>query len=887
LTTSRHKEDRRDDIGAGGPRERTVQRLLEAQAERDPDVIAIVAPGRAPLTYGQLCTQVQGVVRTLNEMGIGRNDRVAIVLPNGPEMAAAFVAVAAGATSAPLNPAYRSSEFDFYLTDLNARALIVQSGMDTAARTVAQARGIPIVELSPCLEQEAGLFVLAGADNPSPARGGFAQPDDVALVLHTSGTTSRPKIVPLTHNNICASAHNIRGSLELTDRDRCLNVMPLFHIHGLIGATLASLSAGASIVCTPGFRDSEFLGWVEAFHPTWYTAVPTMHQAVLARAADYREVIARCPLRLIRSSSASLPARVMAQLEDIFGVPVIESYGMTEASHQMTSNPLPPRPRKPGSVGLAAGPEVAIMDEGGELLPQGQAGEIVIRGESVTRGYENNPAANESAFTHGWFRTGDEGRLDSDGYLFITGRLKEMINRGGEKVAPREVDEAFLDHPAVEQAVTFAVPHATLGEDVATAIVLRKGAAATEKEMRSFAFARLADYKVPTQVLIVDRVPKGPTGKLQRIGLAEKLEAELKAEFVPPRDAVEETLTEIWAEVLQVQEIGVRDNFFALGGDSLLAARLFAEMEKATNQKLPLAALFRAPTIEQLAEILRSRMLHPEEDWSDLWTSLVPVQPEGSKPPFFCVHGHSGNVLFCRDLARYLGPDQPFYAFQRQGLDGQRPFHTRIEEMAAHYVKEMRLFQPQGPYYLGGFCIGGAIAFEMAQQLHGQGERVAVLALLDAVNDLGHPDLGLAQAFRLHVRNLARLDFRERLAYVVLKGRSLAETIKNWLQGASQASSAGRAANLVPPPVERDYVPRVYPGQMTLFRGTDKPVEFYVDPYCGWRGLAAGGIEVHHIRVKQGYITKEPYVRVTAEKLRACLDEAQVAAPVRAEVGGG
>jgi acyl-CoA synthetase (AMP-forming)/AMP-acid ligase II len=342
-------------------------------------------------------------------------------------------------------------------------------------------------------------------------------------VLHTSGTTSRPKIVPLLHRNVCASARNIRTTLRLTPDDRCMNVMPLFHIHGLMAPVLASLSAGASVACTPGFNALKFFSWLDEIQPTWYSAVPTMHQALLSRAGRNEESVARARLRFIRSSSASLPPQVLAKLEDTFGVPVVEAYAMTEASHQMTCNPLPPGVRKAGTVGPAAGPEVAVMDGEGNLLEPGAVGEIVIRGPNVTLGYENNPEANAAAFTNGWFRTGDQGVMDEDRYVTLTGRLKEIINRGGEKISPKEVDEVLMDHPAVQQVVTFAVPHDKLGEEVAAAVVLREGTEATEAEIRDFAAERLAAFKVPRTVLVLDEIPKGPTGKLRRIGLAEQL----------------------------------------------------------------------------------------------------------------------------------------------------------------------------------------------------------------------------------------------------------------------------------------------------------------------------------------------------------------------------
>jgi oxalate---CoA ligase len=497
----------------------TLNDLIAVGADGD---VALAAPDRAPLTFGGLRTLVADTVAGLNALGIGRNDRVAIVLPNGPEMAAAFVAVGAGATTAPLNPAYRGEEFRFYLEDLNAKALLVEAGSESPAIAVARELDVPVFEITVPDGAPAGVFTLPSGD-ATAANPGFAKADDMALVLHTSGTTSRPKIVPLSQTNVCASAHNIVASLALVPTDRCMNIMPLFHIHGLIAAVLSSLSAGAGVYCTPGFNALRVFSWFEDAKPTWYTAVPTMHQAILSRAGRNAEQIAKMSLRLIRSSSSSLPPQVMAEAEKVFGCPVIEAYGMTEAAHQMASNPLPPRARKPGAVGLAAGPEVAIMGENGALLPAGEIGEIVIRGANVTAGYENNPKANAEAFTDGWFRTGDQGAIDAEGYLALTGRLKEIINRGGEKISPREVDEVLLDHAAVGQAVTFALPHEKLGEEVAAAIVLKEGASATEAEIRAFAAEHLADFKVPRKIIFLEEIPKGATGKLQRIGLHEKL----------------------------------------------------------------------------------------------------------------------------------------------------------------------------------------------------------------------------------------------------------------------------------------------------------------------------------------------------------------------------
>jgi acyl-CoA synthetase (AMP-forming)/AMP-acid ligase II len=498
----------------------TLQQLFARAADAD---IALTAPGRQPLAYGGLRALIAQTIAALNGVGIGRNDRVAIVLPNGPEMASCYIACAHGVTSAPLNPAYRGDEFEFYLGDLNAKALIVERGSASPAVAAAAKLGVRVIELIPDTEAGAGSFRLDVAAGAPAAHGGFAQADDVSMLLHTSGTTSRPKIVPLSQRNLAASAQHIARTLAFVPGDRGLNIMPLFHIHGLIAGVLAPLSAGSQVFCTPGFNALKFFGWMDEARPTWYTAVPTMHQAILGRASKNLEVIRRHPLRFLRSSSSSMPPQVIRELEEVFGAPLIESYGMTEATHQMASNPLPPAVRKPGSVGVAAGPEVAIMGEDGSLLPAGATGEIVIRGPNVTAGYENNAKANAEAFTNGWFRTGDQGVIDDEGYVSLTGRLKEIINRGGEKVSPREVDEILMDHPAVAQVVCFGMPHDKLGEEVAAAVVLREGQQATERELQAFVTARVADFKVPKKILFMDEIPKGATGKLQRIGLAQKL----------------------------------------------------------------------------------------------------------------------------------------------------------------------------------------------------------------------------------------------------------------------------------------------------------------------------------------------------------------------------
>lgn len=487
---------------------------------------ALGAPNRGWLTYGGLRALSADVETQLRSFGVGAKDRVAIVLPNGPDMASAFFTIGQAATTAPLNPSYREDEFAFYLDDLKARALVVEEGYDGPALAAGQKLGLIILRLT--ARDEAGAFTLSAEGDATAAPSGSPASDDVALILHTSGTTSRPKIVPLLQSNVAASAQNIASSLALTAEDRCLNVMPLFHIHGLVASLSASMAAGGSVWCAPGFNALQVFSQITASDPTWITAVPTMHQTLLARAGRNRDVIDSARLRFLRSSSASLPAPVMTELTKTFRVPVVEAYGMTEAAHQMCSNPLAGGRQVPGSVGLAAGPRVRVADETADRLRATDAmGEVVISGPNVTPGYEGNAEANAKNFFEAegarWFRTGDQGRFDDAGYLHLTGRLKEIINRGGEKISPLEVDAALLAIDGVAQAVSFAVPHAKLGEDICAAVVPGDGVTLEGKAVREGVAARLAAFKVPAQVLVLDEIPKGATGKIQRIGLAEKL----------------------------------------------------------------------------------------------------------------------------------------------------------------------------------------------------------------------------------------------------------------------------------------------------------------------------------------------------------------------------
>ena len=496
--------------------EKTIRNMINQQND---DLIFLTSEKNEKLSYGEFKIFNEKISRQLAATNVKNSDRAAIVLPNGPLMASSFLSISSYMSAAPLNPSYKQEEFEFYLDDLKPKFLLVEPNSKSLAVIAAKNLNIPVFEMKISVNQPLGTFELFDKET------NYKNPNDYdeALVLHTSGTTSRPKIVPLSNLNIFTSAVNISKSLKLTADDHCLNIMPLFHIHGLIAVLSASAKVGASVCASNGFNALKFLDLAETQNITWYSGVPTMHQAILLRAQKNSDKAKKLNLRFIRSSSASLPPAIFEQLNDIFETAVIEAYGMTEATHQMASNPLPPAIQKPGLVGMPAGPEICIMNDKNEKLLQGEIGEICIKGDNVTNGYENNPEANKQSFVNDWFRTGDEGFFDEDGYLKISGRLKEIINKGGEKISPLEVDNILMDFPPIDQALCFGYKDKMLGEDIAVAIKLKENKSCTEDDIKSYANEKLAKFKIPKKIFIVEDIPKGATGKLQRIGLAKKL----------------------------------------------------------------------------------------------------------------------------------------------------------------------------------------------------------------------------------------------------------------------------------------------------------------------------------------------------------------------------
>jgi acyl-CoA synthetase (AMP-forming)/AMP-acid ligase II len=582
----------------------TLLELLEAQARARESLPALLAPERPPLSYGALLCQVERTGAELAAMGLGRGSRVALALPNGPELAAAIVSTMSWSTCAPLNPAYDEDLCRYLLEKMRAAALVVGESPEPPAAHAARSLGIPIVRLLFARDEPAGTFRLSADISDDAVTVERAGSEDCVLMLHTSGTTAKPKLVPLTQCSQLEAFLYRAEFLRLRPEDRCLCLAPLFTASGIRRNIGPALAAGSSVVCTPGFETNEFFTWLETFRPTYYTAPPTVHRAVLG-VLEHRSEALHHSLRYVLATSASLPEPEQARLERALGVPVLQAYAMTEGGG-IAHDPLPPARRRSGSVGLAAGCEVRVLGASGKFLPAGEAGEFLVRSREVFAGYEDDPEANAAAFHDGWFRTGDLGYFDEDGYLYVVGRIKELVNRGGLKVSPTAVDAALMQHPDVAQAAAFGVPHPTLGEDLLAAIIPRADASVSEQELRDFLLQRLAGFMVPSHILIESELPKNALGKVQRAALAERFEAHRQSPFMAPRDVHEELVAGFFSQVLAGVRVSALDNFFDLGGDSLSGAQVVTRANLALGVNLPVGSLFRRPTVAEFAAELKA-----------------------------------------------------------------------------------------------------------------------------------------------------------------------------------------------------------------------------------------------------------------------------------------
>jgi oxalate---CoA ligase len=713
----------------------TIGAEIRRYAGLQPDHRAIVASGFAPLSYQELQYQIDAVRVALREAGLGSSARIAVAIASGPQAALAIIAVSCSAVCVPLNPRQALPEINRCLAAVLPDALLLMKGEESAARQAAAVAGVTVIEAMQSKAGALGLYIAV----PSVAAIETNEPDEPdpeapAFILQTSGTTADAKLIPFTHRNMLTAASRLIAWYNLTPQDCCLSVSPLYYSHGIKVTMFTPLLSGGTVAFPVDSSRFDYLEWFRSLKPTWYSAGPTLHRLILDRIKYGPGTISDHCLRFVVSGGAPLPRTVLDGLQDALGVAVVEQYGTSEAA-VVAANAPPPGRFKPGSCGVPWPNTVRIVDEDGSQLPPGKPGEILIGGTSLISGYLDAPELNSVCFTRGWFRTGDIGSLDLDGFLTLHGRKNDLINRGGEKISPLEIDEALARHPAVAEAAAFAVPHPRLGEDVAAAVVLRPGNMADSDELRRYLKDQLAWFKVPRRIVIRDQLPKGTTGKVLRRRLAEFSrdcptgEDRAIVSQTADDDAVDSQLVmqliALWERLLKVAPISVDDDFFERGGDSLLAMDMLAELDLLTGETIPASYLLDASTIRQLAGKLSER--------GNVETScVVPIHPGGHLQPLIYFHGDfvGGGGSVTVGLAKALGADQPLFAVIPHGL-GNEPIPRSIEIMAAERLPSIIKAQPQGPYRLCGNCLGGIVAFETARLLIEAGNEVEMVCMID------------------------------------------------------------------------------------------------------------------------------------------------------------
>jgi acyl-CoA synthetase (AMP-forming)/AMP-acid ligase II/acyl carrier protein len=705
--------------------EATIASVIAKHAFRHPKRPAIVMTNGRVITYYALWTQIETFGAAFRVHGFGATSRVAVMLP-APEAALAIVATACHTAAVPLNPELTDAELDECLASSRIDAMVTSSKIGTTARDLAARHGVHLFEASNTGPGQLRIIAASGGsakfDVVSPSS------DTAALILKTSATTGRSKLVPMTHRNIIATAQRFRFWFDLTENDRPLCALPLYYAHGLKGPLMAPLLLGASVALPVPEPDSDIIGLLADLQPTWIDGGQAFLIDVLERARMRRGPL-RHNLRFIRTGGAPLSSEIRTELEATFGVPVLEGYSLTEGT--VSGNGIKPELRKSATVGRPFPNEVAIRAEDGSLLGPGETGEIVFRGPALTSGYLDDEEANSAAFVDGWFRTGDLGSIDAEGFLKVSGRIKEFINRGGEKISPYEIEQALLRHTCVREAAAFAVPHPRLGENVAVSVVLAAGANTTATEIKMFLADQLTSFKIPQQVFFTSALPKGATGKVLRLQLAEAALRRTR-NIAPPEGPFHFQILEIWQRLLGRDDIGIDDDFFEAGGDSLLAVQMVCELEAFIGRQVSLSALRAVFTIRELAAAVAEASSPKAE--------MVTCAKQGDGTPFFFCHGDFTTTrgFYALKLTRMLTCDHPVFLVH----PFQSPEFLTIEEMAANYLPQILAAHPTGAFRLGGYCSGGLIAWEIARRLERLGREIDFVILIDV------PSLNARPIFR-------------------------------------------------------------------------------------------------------------------------------------------
>jgi acyl-coenzyme A synthetase/AMP-(fatty) acid ligase/thioesterase domain-containing protein/acyl carrier protein len=888
------------------PEPQTIKDLI-FHGNQDPDHPALESPGQRSLTYRDLRNQVLLVIKTLNSLGFGRNDRISVIMPGGPETAVLGIGIMAGFTHAPLNPQYKDQEFREMFSRLNIKAVILQKNHQTAARAVALSQNIPVIEITPSPDK-AGIFTIGGGVFYGREEAVFAQPDDTVIVMQTSGTTSVPKIVPLSQKQFCKSAYHYFSRLNLSDKDISLHIVAHFHILGITHTLLAPLLGGGTVVCARDYISPDFLPLLKTFRPTFYCAAPAHHKGILH---ELKKVPAaelhHHSLRYIRSTSSPLPAAARKELETLLNVPVIESYAMTE-SPVISIN----MPHKEGSAGIPMVESLVIMDEKGTILKNFENGEVAIRGDVVFSGYED-ARENASAFTNGYFRTGDIGYLDNEGYLFLTGRKKELINKGGEKFSPQEIDAALVSHPNVREAMAFRIDDPVLGEDVAV-MVVRADERVSEQDLRRYLHDRLIQFKVPRRIFFVDEIPKGPTGKLLRYAGTERYKTgsfeEVRVPEVtrydisPERSQTEEKIMQIWTGILDCESLSTEDDFFHCGGNSLTAIELLIRIQRAFDVTFPPDMIYLYPTIRQQATLIAQK----DHNSSRYHPLIVPLHEKGTLPPLFCFNPLGGWIKEYQYISRFFDPERPVFGIRARGLEPEEKPVATVEEAAREYLDAIKTVQKKGPYHLLGFSGGALYAYEVGCQLQNQGESVTFLGIIDMslpaplkrLFDISRgqgPNFLITAGFPVYsfLNNLLKKNPDSPLYSVFVKSVRIFSQGLLSLKGSSSIPESGSEVDYITDaqrswistlPEKQQmlvrtqiraisiYKPRIFSGDVILFStGPDR--EFYPgDPSRGWNSCISGKTMVIDIPGDHWTLYREPLGQMTAKKIEESLKEA-------------
>jgi acyl-CoA synthetase (AMP-forming)/AMP-acid ligase II len=723
-------------VGTAVPSQSTIGGEIRRLAELQPHHAAVVGTGFDSLSYRELQCLADEVRAALRLAGLGGDARIAISMPDGPQAALAIVTVACSAVSIPLNPKQTLTETESRFAAIRPDAVLVAKGTDSPAKGIAERKGLTVIELTQSKEGNLA-FSIAGVKAgtvPSAAESGQPNADTLALILQTSGTSAEPKLIPISHRNVLITAARVQAWYNLTPYDRCLSVSPVFYAHGLKVTIFSPLLAGGSIAFPQDASKFDIAEWFGALKPTWFSAGPTLHRLLFDQIGSRVDADAAHSLRFVTAGLALLPPDVQDGLQRALGVPVLACCGASEASVIATNQP-PPGRSKLGTVGIPWPDAVIVVGDDGGRLPPGEKGELLVSGPTVISGYLDAPELNRVSFVDGWFKTGDIGSLDNDGFLTLHGRKDDLINRGGEKISPVEIDDALMQHPAIVEAAAFAVPHRRLGQDIAAAVVLRPGVTLRPEELRGYLRHLLTSFKIPRRIIICDQLPKGQTGKIVRRNLTELLAkpaTEIRGAVRQPiADAIADSdlvfeLTEIWERLLKIAPLSPDDDFFENGGDSLLAMEMLAELEALTGQAISGSILFEASTILQLVHRLTARRQFNEKP-----KPVIRLNASGSQTPLFFFHSDvNGEGYAGIRPARLLGSDQPFFVVAPHGVSFD-PVPSSIEAMAAERLPLILNAQPEGPYRLCGSCIGGIIAFEVARRLIAAGKEVDIVVMVD------------------------------------------------------------------------------------------------------------------------------------------------------------